>query len=53
MGKMKNFIYFSSPIMSPDWSPDEKVALCFENGLAEIFIQDLKSEKEIQFKHLG
>ena len=31
--------------MSPDWSPDRKkiAYVSFENGLAEIFIQDLKS----------
>ena len=44
-----------SPIMSPDWSPDRKkiAYVSFENGFAEIFIQDLISGKRESIQALG
>ena len=46
---------YPSPLMSPDWSPDRKniAYVSFENGFAEIFIQDLISGERESINALG
>jgi TolB protein len=55
-GKNERILFTSkSPIMSPDWSPDRKkiAYVSFENGIAEIFIQDLKTGERDSIQALG
>ena len=55
-GKNEQILFTSkAPIMSPDWAPDRKkiAYVSFENGLAEIFIQDLKSGQRDSIQALG